>query len=161
EGSSGEHNQRRTPREIELISMALDAIKSRHGYARIHVAAYGEGAHAAAVLLAKRSDLGCVVLASGLVSLRNVLAERGRTVDVTGHKNAIDPITVVDRIVKRPDLRILVVTDPDDLTISARSQTAYAKRLAAAGLPVRQIFTAASDPNAHALFRPAREIAAG
>ena len=70
EGSTGEHSQRRTPREIDLISAALDAIKSRHGYARLHIAAYGEGAHAAAALLAKRSDLGCVVLASGLVSLR-------------------------------------------------------------------------------------------
>jgi hypothetical protein len=160
EGSSGEHAQRRTPREIELISAAMDAIKSRHGYARIHVAAFGEGAHSAAVLLAKRSDLGCVVLASGLVSLRSVLAERGRTVDDTGNKTAIDPITLVDRIANRPDLRIFVLTDPDDLVISARSQTIYAKRLAAAGLPVRQIFTAASDNSAHALFQTAREITA-
>jgi hypothetical protein len=160
EGSSGEHAQRRTPREIELISAAIDAIKSRHGYARIHIAAFGEGAHAAAVLLAKRNDLGCVVLASGLVSLRSVLAERGRDIDVTGNKAAIDPITLVDRIAKRPELRIFVLTDPDDVTISARSQTIFAKRLAAAGLSVRQIFTAAPDANAHALFRPGREVAA-
>ncbi|HLQ92373.1 MAG TPA: SEL1-like repeat protein [Xanthobacteraceae bacterium] len=160
EGSSGEHNQRRTPREIELISAAIDAIKLRHNYARIHIAAYDAGAHAAAVLLAKRSDLGCVVLASGMVSLRSLLAEQGRAIDFTGHKTAIDPITLVDRIAKRPDLRIFVVTDPDDLVISARSQTIYAKRLAAAGLPVRQIFTAASGYSAHGLFEPARQIAA-
>src|SRR5262249_47447627 len=102
----------------------------------------------------------CVVLASGLVSLRSVLAEQARAIDVTGRKTAIDPITLVDRIAKRPELRIFVVTDPDDVDISARSQTSYAKRLAAAGLPVRQIFAAASDPDAHGLFRPAREIAA-
>lgn len=159
-GSSGEHSQRRTPREIDLISAAIEAIKSRHGYARIHIAAYGEGAHAAAALLARRSDLGCVVLASGLVSLRSVLAERGLTIDVTGIKNAVDPITLVDRIAKRPELRIFVVTDPDDVIISARSQTIYAKRLAAAGLPVRQIFAAAPDADAHRLFRAGREIAA-
>src|SRR5262249_9707810 len=127
---------------------------------RIHIAGYGEGAHAAAVLLAKPRDLGCVVLASGLVSLQTVLAERGRTADVTGDKTAIDPITLVDRIARRPGLRTFMVTDPDDVIISARSQTEYAKRLAAAGLPVRQIFAAASGANAHALFRPAREIAA-
>src|SRR5262249_56331521 len=31
-GSSGEYVRRRTPREIDLVSAALDAIKSRHGY---------------------------------------------------------------------------------------------------------------------------------
>jgi len=89
-----------------------------------------------------------------------VLAERGRTVDVTGSKTAIDPITLVDRIAKRPELRIFVVTDPDDLIVSARSQTIYAKRLAAAGLPVRQIFAAATGADAHGLFRASRDIAA-
>jgi hypothetical protein len=53
------------------------------------------GAHAAAALLARRTDLGCVVLASGLVSLRGVLAERGLSVDVTGNKTAVDPIALV------------------------------------------------------------------
>src|SRR5712671_617317 len=160
EGSSGEHGQRRTPREIELVSAALDAIKSRHDHTRIHIVGYGEGGHTAAALMAKRSDLGCVVLASGLLSLRSVLAERGRTIDVTGIKAPVDPITLVDRIAKRPELRIFVVTDPDDITISARSQTMYTNRLAAAGLPVRQIFAAAPDVNAHGLFRAGREIAA-
>src|SRR5262249_52717990 len=70
------------------------------------------------------------------------------------------PVWLVDRLASGQPLPIFVVPDPADLTISARSQTIYAKRLAAAGLPVRQIFAAASDPIAHALFRPAREIAA-
>src|SRR5262249_17139503 len=63
-GSSAEYAKRRTAREIDLVSAALDAIKSRHGYARFHLAGYSEGGHAAAALLARRTDLGCVVLAS-------------------------------------------------------------------------------------------------
>jgi pimeloyl-ACP methyl ester carboxylesterase len=159
-GSSGEHGKRRTLREIDLVSAALDAIKSRHGYTGVHVAGYGEGGLIAAALLAKRSDLGCVVLASGLLSVRSHLAERGETTDVLGNKNPLDPITMVDRIAKRPELRVIVVTDPDDVLISARSQTLYAKRLVAAGLPVRQVFAAAPDANAHGLFRVGRQIAA-
>src|SRR5262249_23495299 len=160
EGSSGDHGQRRTPREIELVSAALDAVNSRHRYPRIHIVGSGEGGHTVAALMAKRSDLGCVVLASGLLSLRSVLAEHGRTIDVTGIKTPVDPITLVDRIAKRPELHIFVVTDPDDIIISARSQTIYAKRLAAAGLPVRQIFARAPVANAHHLFRAGRENAA-
>jgi dienelactone hydrolase len=159
-GSSGEHAKRRTAREIDVVSAALDAIKAKHGYERLHVMGYAEGGHAAAALLSRRTDLGCVVLASALVSVRDWLTESDRSEDVTGNKTPIDPITLVDRVAKRPDLRIFVVTDPDDVVISARSQTKYAKRAAAAGLPVRQIFTAAPDAHAHALARTGREVAA-
>jgi dienelactone hydrolase len=159
-GSSGEHAKRRTAREIDVVSAALDAIKVRHGYARLHVTGYAEGGHTAAALLSRRTDLGCVVLASALISVRDWLSEFDRSDDVTGNKAPIDPVALVDRVAKRSDLRIFVVTDPDDVVISAGSQTNYAKRAAAAGLPVRQVFTAAPDPYAHALGRTGREIAA-
>jgi len=152
-GSSGDYAKRRTAREIDLVSAALDAIKSRHGYARLHLAGYSEGGHAAAALLARRTDLGCVVLASSLLSVRSRLAEAGRDEDVTGNKHPIDPIALVPQVAKRPDLRIIVVTDPDDVAISARSQTLYVRRAGAAGLPVQQIFAAAPDFNAHYLWR--------
>jgi dienelactone hydrolase len=159
-GSSGEYARRRTAREIDLIAAALDAIKSRHGYIRLHLAGYSEGGHAAAALLARRSDLGCVVLASSLLSVRSRLAEGGRDQDVTGNKHPVDPVALVDQVVKRPDLRIIVVTDSDDVVISARSQTAYVRRASAAGLPVQQIFAAATDFNAHDLSRAGLSMAA-
>ena len=159
-GSSGEYAKRRTPREIDLISAALDAIKSRHGYTRLHLAGYSEGGHAAAALLARRTDLGCVVLASSLVSVRSRLAEAGLDQDVTGNKHPVDPVALVDQVVKRPGLRIIVVTDSDDVVISARSQTAYVRRASAAGLPVQQIFAAATDPGAHDLWRAGLMVAA-
>ena len=160
-GSSGEHAKRRTAREIELVSAALDAIKVRHGYARLHVIGYAEGGHTAAALLPRRTDLGCVVLTSALVSVRDWLNEIGRSEDVTGNKNPLDPIALVDRVAKRPDLHVFVLTDPDDVVISARSQTSYVRRATAAGLPVRQVFIAAPDAQAHALWRAGREIAVG
>jgi hypothetical protein len=159
-GSSGEHAKRRTAHEVAVVSAGLDAIKARHGYTRLHLVGHGTAGHTAAALLPHRSDLGCVVLASALVSVKNYLAESGRNEDVTGNKKPLDPSTLVDLIVKRADLRILVLTDPDDVVISARSQTAYVKRLAAAGLPVRQIFVAASGPSAHNLYREANQVAA-
>ncbi len=159
-GSSGEHGRRRTPEELVVISAALDAIKGRYGYTRLHLVGWAKGGHGAAALLARRDDLGCVVLASALLSVRSWLAEFGRKEDLTGNRNPVDPIAVVGQIVNRPDLRIFVLTDPDDTVISARSQTAYVKRLTAAGLPVRQIFAAAPDPFAHALVREALQVAA-
>lgn len=159
-GSSGDHGKRRTPGEIAIISAALDAIKVRHGYTRFHPVGWAEGGHSAAALLARRDDLGCVVLSSALLSVRSRLAEFGRNEDVTGNKNPVDPIALVDQIAARPHLRLFVMTDPDDTVISARSQTAYFKRLARAGLPARQIFAAASDSSAHELNREALRLAA-
>ena len=159
-GSSGEYAKRRTPREIDLISAALDAIKSRHGYTRLHLAGFSEGGHTAAALLARRADLGCVVLASSLLSVRSGLAEAGWEQDVTGNKHPVDPVALVDQVVKRPGLRIIVVTDPDDIVISARSQTDYVRRASAAGLPVQQIFAAATDSGAHGLWRAGLSVAA-
>jgi len=100
------------------------------------------------------------VLASSLLSVRSRLAEAGRDQDVTGNKHPIDPVAFVDRVAKRPDLRIIVVTDPDDVVISARSQTAYVRRASAAGLPVQQIFAAATDVNAHNVLRAGLSAAA-
>src|SRR5512132_2684590 len=159
-GSSGEYAKRRTTREIDLVSAALEAIKTRHGYSRLHLAGYSEGGHAAAALLARRTDVRCVVLVSSLLSVRSRLAESGRDEDVTGNKHPVDPVALVDQVMKRSDLRIIVVTDPDDVVISARSQTAYVRRASAAGLPVQQIFAAASDVNAHNLLRTGLSAAA-
>jgi pimeloyl-ACP methyl ester carboxylesterase len=159
-GSSGEHSKRRTAGEIAIISAALDAIKVRHGYTRIHLVGWSTGGHSAAALMARRTDLGCVVLSSALLSVRSYLAEFGRSEDWTGNKNPVDPIALVDQITARPDLRIFVLTDPDDTVISARSQTVYVKRLAAAKLPVRQIFVAAPDTSAHQTDNQARQVLA-
>lgn len=159
-GSSGRHSERRSEREIALISAALDRIKTRLGYSRLHLVGFGEGGHAAAALLARRHDLGCVALASALLSLRQHLAERGRNEDVTGNRAPLDPIASVGRITRRDDLRIVVMTDPDDVLISARSQTSYVRQAMRAGLPVNQIFPAAKDPFAHQLAAEARHVAA-
>ncbi len=159
-GSSGHHAERRTQREIALVSAALDAIKARHDFQRLHLAGYAEGGHMAAALLARRADLGCVVLASALVAVRDHFAEFGLATDVTGRTDSIDPLALVGQVEKRPGLRIIVVTDPDDAVISARSQSRYVRALEANGLPVQQILAAARDPQAHELWSEARHIAA-
>ena len=52
------------------------------------------------------------------------------------------------------------MTDPDDVVISARSQTHYFRSLAAAGLSAHQVFVQAPDPYAHELFAAGRMITA-
>jgi pimeloyl-ACP methyl ester carboxylesterase len=96
-GSSGEYAKRRTAREIDLVSATLEAIKTRHGYTRLHLAGYSEGGHATAALLARRTDVRCVVLASSLLSVRSRLAESGRDEDVTGNKHPVDPVALLIR----------------------------------------------------------------
>jgi pimeloyl-ACP methyl ester carboxylesterase len=111
------------------------------------------------MLMTRRDDLGCVVLANGLLSVKQYLNQNGRSVDWTGNKNPLDPIMTRDRIMRHDALRILVMTDPDDLVISARSQMAYVRKLE--GLPMQQIFAAAaSDIAGHNLSNQARQMTA-
>ena len=157
-GSSGRIAQRRSAREIDVLAAALDAIKVKIGASRLHLIGYGEGGHAAALLMERRGDLGCVVLASALLAVRHRLAETGRPADVAGPAT-LDPVASVARIVRGDGLRILVLTDPDDVVISARSQTAYVRRLQEAGLPVTQLFPAALDLYSHQLSRQGLQVA--
>ncbi len=150
-GSSGDHQQRRRPREVALVDAALTALKRAFGWDRIDLAGFSGGGHLVAALMARRHDVDCAVIASGNVSVRQRNRENGWAADITGYADFVDPIDLVAEVARHPPRRIIVLTDPLDRTVSAACQTAYADALRAAGLAVDPRLVPARDPTHHVL----------
>lgn len=150
-GSSGRHLERRREREVALVNQAVDRLKRRFGWTRIDLAGLSGGGHLVAALLGRRDDVGCAVIASGNVAVRERLRERGRTVDTTGYADAVDPLDLVPEVARRPPRAIIVLTDPADRLVSATSQGIYVAALRAAGVEVDHRFVEARDPDRHVL----------
>jgi dienelactone hydrolase len=154
-GSSGRHLERRREREVALVNQAVDRLKQRFGWTRINLAGLSGGGHLVAALMARRDDVGCAVIASGNVAVRERLRERGRTTDMTGYADSVDPLDLVSDVARHPPRTVIVLTDPADRLVSAASQGVYVAALRAAGVEVDQRFVQARDPDHHLLRTPA------
>lgn len=154
-GSSGEHLQRRREREVALVDAALDALKRRHGWTVLDLVGQSGGGHLVAALLARRADIGCAVVASGVTAVRRRYEAAGRTSDMTGYTDPVDPIDHVRDAARHPPKRVIVLTDPQDRTVAADLQGAYVEALREAGVSVEQRFVSAADRAHHNLRRPA------
>jgi hypothetical protein len=135
-GSSGDHKERRRPREVNLVNGALEELKGRHRIERFALTGQSGGGHLVASLLALRGDIECAVITSGAVSVR----QRNRLIgipegqDVTGYRDFVDPIDWVDRIPNTPGLRIFVIGDERDSNAPFETQRAYYEALRGRGL---------------------------
>lgn len=165
QGSSGDHNQRRHPREIALVDAAMDAIRQRYGVERFVLAGQSGGAHVAASLLNRRNDIEAAVLASGVLSARRLAAlwENRRKVRGSLLYDAqafYDPIDELDRISKSPEPRIFVLSDPEDRSVSFSTQLHYVRLLRNAGYKPQHVYLHAPDRQRHGLAEFARLAAA-
>jgi dienelactone hydrolase len=159
-GSSGDHRHRRRPREVALIDAALDALRDHFGWRRLHLAGQSGGGHLVACLIARRSDIGCAVIASGNVAVRRRNELMGLEVDRTGYADFVDPIDLVADVARHPPERIVVLTDRDDAVVAASTQQAYVDALRGVGVPVSHRMIWADDPRHHGLRLPAMLAAA-
>ena len=158
-GSSGDHKERRRPREVALVAAALDQIKRRHGLERLHLAGQSGGGHMVAALIAQRRDIGCAVIAAGATAVRQRWQELGRAADLTGFADVYDPIDHVTGIPRRPAPRIIVISDPRDRRVSISSQSAYLDRLRDIDFSPLHVIAGAPAPDYHGLAGAARMAA--
>jgi dienelactone hydrolase len=154
-GSSGDHRERRREREVALIDAALDRLKDKFGWTHLHLVGQSGGGHLVAALIARRSDIGCAVIASGNVAVRRRNLMRGMPADATGYNDFVDPIELVSDVARHPPTQTIVLTDPNDAVVPAALQTAYVQELRNAGVRVEQRMVQALDPNNHILRYPA------
>ena len=154
-GSSGHHRQRRREREVALVDRALDRLKKRFGWSRIDLAGVSGGGHLVAALMGRRSDIDRAVIASGNVAVRKRAQERGLETGVTGYADFVDPIDLVQQVARHPPRKLIMLTDPRDMLVSASSQAAYLEALRGSGVEVEQRLVPARDPNHHLLRVPA------
>jgi dienelactone hydrolase len=154
-GSTGNHLQRRREREVASVNAALDVLKDRLGWTTITLAGFSGGGHLVAALAARRSDIGCAIIASGNVAVRKRAEEFGQVTDLTGYKDFVDPIDYVSDVLRRRPRRVIMLTDPEDKVVSATSQAAYRDALRAVGVMVEQRTVIGDGPGRHDLREPA------
>src|SRR5262249_12460324 len=137
-GSSGHHlKDRRTLLEIRVGSAALDALKRRYGFKRIHLVGQSGGGHTVARLVQLRRDMSCAAIASGTISVRSLIRDRGQ--QIVGKPGFYDPIDHVNATKQRPDLRLFVVSDRKDRIVSYRSQLEFVERAKAYNVPITHV----------------------
>lgn len=156
DGSSGHHRIRRTVLELNVTNAALEAIKRRHGFEGFHLMGQSGGATLAGGLLARRSDVGCAVLGSGLLAFQRSPRPTGDP--ATQYFNVADSAAV---IVRKPFARIFVVTDPADRKVPEAQQTGFVDALRAAGGRADQFIVQAADANRHGVVTYARTVVRG
>lgn len=133
-GSSGDHGDRRLAREGKLMDAALTALKARYGVQGFHVAGQSGGGHVVATLLTRRTDIGCAIMSSGVISVRKRIQARGWNRDITGHRTVFDPALHVQQIKTTPALRAIVIGDPRDTNTPFSTQEHYVQAARAAGV---------------------------
>jgi hypothetical protein len=141
-GSTGDHGQRRTVREIDVLSAAIDRLKSRFGVGQIVLAGQSGGATSLAGLVIRgRKDILCALPGSGAYDYFGALqswAERAGDEPMTADKfvayrDRFHAMDGIDGIPRDPRRRMFIVGDPKDQVTPFRFQEAFQRRLAAAG----------------------------
>jgi hypothetical protein len=163
-GSSGDHNMRRTHREIELMDRALDMLKERYNIASFILTGHSAGGQIAAALLNRRADVAASVVSSALVSAKQVAAYWEYKREIPGRllydaRSYYDPVDEIGRIRREPRPEIYVISDPEDRVVPFYSQLYYVRRLRAAGLKPHHIYANAPGPQHHLLAGHAKRAA--
>lgn len=145
-GSTGNTaTHRHSAKEAATIVAAVDAIKAALGYKRISVVGQsGGGGLVGALLTSGRTDLDCVVISSGTVSLKTRLKTSKSTSsvrdgqDTTGlsYQKLYDSIDYLGSVKSDPMRRIFMLSDPEDEAVSFVSQKEFSDRANAQGIPI-------------------------
>lgn len=155
-GSSGWHAERRPTREVALVNAAFDALRKKHDISTFHIAGQSGGGHLVAAMLIRRQDIGCAVISSGVTAVMRRAREKGQTADSTGYLDPFDPADHVMQIQKRPALKIIILSDPLDNTVSYSSQSYFVSLLRESGLQPLHIAALAGGAERHDLASKGR-----
>lgn len=158
-GSSGDHKERRRPREVNLVAAALDRLKERHRIGEFVLAGQSGGGHLVGTMLPRRTDVACAVITSGAVAVQQRIRLRGWPADATGATDYVDPIAEVPRIGRRDGLRVFVIGDPADTNVPFSTQRAYYEMLRRHGVDAHLVAAKGSGPDNHGLARTGQTVA--
>jgi hypothetical protein len=143
-GSSGHHSQRRTAVELNAYSLALDALKERYKYEGFHLVGNSGGSTLIAGMLAFRTDVRCAVLGSGMLA--------GKKRRPRGSDPAAQPFHAeegIPAIARNRNLRLFVITEPNDTVVPRENQDPFVQQLRAAGGKVQQHYVRLTNERRH------------
>ena len=160
---------RHSKREAATILEAVNAIKAKFGYSRISIVGQsGGGGLVGSLLTSGRTDLDCVAIASGTVSLKTRLRTSKATSnvrpgrDTTGlpYDQLYDSLDLLSNVKADPRRRVFVLADPDDEAVSYISQKEFADKANALGVPVVLVQEKGKGKQHHGLASRGLEMAA-
>lgn len=157
DGSSGNHADRRKPREIYIMNAVVDALKARLGIDDIVLAGQSRGSLIAASLITLgRKDVACAVLGSGVFEHADFIHQavlRGnphaKVKPATFAPHVYDPSTAIGNIAVDSKRRIFVMGDPQDAQVPFDQQQRFARNLGKAGHHARLFEIDAYDEKQH------------
>ena len=109
DGSSGWAALRRTRWEAEITSLALDAIKARHGVEKLHIVGQSGGGHLVGALAAIADDVACAVAGSAPLAINPESFYRSEKIPAP--QRFYNPVDQAATIAKKPGLRLMLVTE--------------------------------------------------
>src|SRR5262249_9878461 len=134
--SSGDHPKRRTLLGVRVAAAALCVVEENYNLKRFPLAGQSGGGHTVAALIQRRTDVGCAVMAAGVIAVRS----RSRDLGKASRAGVFyDPIDAVESMQQQPGQRLIVISDPDDQVVSFRSQREFVERIRSKGIPILQI----------------------
>jgi predicted esterase len=157
DGSSGNHADRRKPKEIHIMNAAVDALKARLGIDDIVLAGQSRGSLIAASLLTLgRKDVTCAVLGSGVFEHANYIHQavlkgnpHAKVKPGTFARHVYDPSIAIGAIAADPKRRIFILGDPQDAQVPFDQQQRFARAIGKAGHHVRLFEIDAYDEKQH------------
>lgn len=167
-GSSGNHGERRRPKEFHSLNAAVDVIKQRFGLEQVVLAGQSGGSTAAMALLTLgRTDIKCVAAGSGNYSVNALaaikLAKMGKKMrhgcDSTGYCDAYDVIDHINGIVPDTNRPIYLIGDPQDQNTVFELQHTFYQKLKVAGHNVTLIEAEGHGPEQHSTAYAAYRVA--
>jgi pimeloyl-ACP methyl ester carboxylesterase len=145
QGSSGNHAERRLPKETFVMNAVVDALKAKLGFDDIAlVGQSGGGTIAAALLTLGRQDVRCEVLGSSATRLVDLeydflIQHGGHPIKTAMHRKIYDPSDHIDTIARRADRRIFALADPSDKVVAFKYQAQFIDQVKTAGHSARLI----------------------
>jgi pimeloyl-ACP methyl ester carboxylesterase len=157
EGTSGTHLSRKTLLELNLMNMALEALRQRYGFEGFHLFGESGGGRLVFGLAEMRSDVGCLISGSGQIG-----DSRKTFFDISGKlqwlaqrfgdpgKTYFDLSRKLQWLAQNRALRMLVISDPNDQQVpTAVAQAPMVQSLRQAGYVVPHLLVEATDPKHH------------
>jgi pimeloyl-ACP methyl ester carboxylesterase len=148
-GSSGDHMERRRKPESLLMSAALDVLGQRLDVQEWVLLGYSGGGHVVTSLLTYRQDVVCAVPTASVASPRLRAELRNWALDATGYSDSYEPLDFMRAESMHPQLRVIVVGDPQDKNGVWPAQTVLADKLRSIGVAVDVVEVKGTGPLRH------------
>jgi pimeloyl-ACP methyl ester carboxylesterase len=145
QGTSGSHLARKTLLEVNMMDAALDALKKRYQFEGFHLVGQSGGGKLVFGLAELRRDVGCLISTSG-----GLISSSSDTRTNDPAKTYFDIEDNIRFLARNRDLRIIVISDPDDKQVSAATkQTPMVDSLRDEGHRVLHLEVEATDAKRH------------